>query len=127
VAGHYTEEEAQTIRCYVRACKDRRKLELAARLKAARRDFDAVVATIVREYEPVRIYQWGSLLEDRDFSELSDIDIAVEGIKDPAALSGLRSRAERLSDFPLDIVAIERIHPAYAEHIRRRGRIVYER
>jgi len=43
---------------------------------------------IVREYKPLRIYQWGSLLEDRHFSEISDIDIAVEGITDAETLSG---------------------------------------
>jgi len=127
VSGFYTEKEAQTIRAFVRARKNRKRLELAARLKAARRDFDTVVAMIVREHKPLRIYQWGSLLEDRHFSEISDIDIAVEGITDAEALSGLRGEAEQLTRFPLDIVAIEHVHPAYAEHIRRRGRIVYER
>ncbi len=78
-----------------------------------------VAAMIVRDYKPLRIYQWGSLLEDRHFSEISDIDIAVEGITD--------AEAEQLTRFPLDIVAIEHVHPAYAEHIRRRGRIVHER
>lgn len=78
-----------------------------------------VAAMIVRDYKPLRIYQWGSLLEDRHFSEISDIDIAVEGITD--------ADAEQLTCFPLDIVAIEHVHPAYAEHIRRRGRIVHER
>jgi predicted nucleotidyltransferase len=82
---------------------------------------------IVKEYKPLRIYQWGSLLEDRHFSEISDIDIAVEGITDTAALSGLRAAAEQLTYFQLDIVAIEHVHPAYAEHIRHRGRVVYER
>ena len=66
-------------------------------------------------------------MNDRHFSEMSDIDIAVEGITDPAALSALWSTAEKLTRFPLDIVAIEHVHPAYADHIRRRGRMVYER
>jgi len=127
VSGFYTEKEAQTIRAFVRARKNRKRLELAARLKAARRDFDTVVAMIARDYKPLRIYQWGSLLEDRHFSEISDIDIAVEGITDAETLSGLHAEAEQLTRFPLDIVAIEHVHPAYAEHIRRRGRIVYER
>jgi len=58
---------------------------------------------------------------------MSDIDIAVEGITDPAALSALRGAMEKLTRFALDIVAIEHVHAAYADHIRRRGRIVYER
>ncbi len=78
-----------------------------------------VAAMIVRDYKPLRIYQWGSLLEDRHFAEISDVDIAVEGITD--------ADAEQLTRFPLDIVAIEHVHPAYAEHIRRRRRIVHGR
>jgi predicted nucleotidyltransferase len=127
VSGYYTEADAQTIRAFVRARKNRKILDLAARLQAARRDFDTIVAAIVSGYHPLRIYQWGSLVEDRHFSEMSDIDIAVEGITDAAVLSALRGEAERLTRFPLDIVAIEHVHPAYADHIRRRGRVVYER
>jgi len=82
---------------------------------------------IALDHEPLRIYLWGSLVNDRHFSERSDIDIAVEGITRPAELSALRGSAERLTRFPLDIVAIEHVHPAYAEHIRRRGKVAYAR
>jgi predicted nucleotidyltransferase len=92
-----------------------------------RRDCEAIVSAIARDYRPLRVYQWGSLVNDRHFSRMSDIDIAVEGITDPAALSALRGAAEKLTRFPLDIAAIEHVHPVYADHIRRRGRIVYER
>lgn len=126
MSGHYTEEEARTIRAYVRATKERKKFELKTRLQQARQDF-ATIVTMIEKYHPVRIYQWGSLLEDRHFSEISDIDIALEGITDAALLSGLRADADRLTQIPVDIVAIEHVHPAYADHIRRRGRVVYER
>jgi predicted nucleotidyltransferase len=125
--GRYSEAEAETIRAFVRSRNSRKKAELAARLRAARQDCDAIVSQIAREYRPLRIYQWGSRVIDRHFSQMSDIDIAVEGITDPAAFSALRSAAEKLTRFPLDIVAIEHVHPAYAEHIRRRGKVVYER
>ena len=85
------------------------------------------MSAIARDYRPLRVYQWGSLVNDRHFSRMSDIDIAVEGITDPAVLSALRGAAEKLTRFPLDLVAIEHVHPVYADHIRRRGRIVYER
>jgi len=127
MGGLYTETEAETIRAFVQARRSSKRRYLAARLDAARRDCDAIVSAIAREYRPLRIYQWGSLVNDRHFSEMSDIDIAVEGITDPAALSALRGAAEKLTRFPLDIVAIEHVHPAYADHIRRRGRMVYER
>jgi predicted nucleotidyltransferase len=127
MSGFYTKAEAETIRAFVRARQSRKRVDLAARLHTARQDFDAIVSVITRDFKPLRIYQWGSLVHDRHFSRMSDIDIAVEGITDPAELSALQSVAEKLTRFPIDIVAIEHIHPAYAEHIRRRGRVVYER
>ena len=127
MAGQYTEREAGTIRAFVRERQRRKKSDLEARLAAARRDCDAIVSMIVRDFAPRRVYQWGSLINARHFSQRSDIDIAVEGITGPAELSAIRGAAERLTRFPLDIVAIEHVHPAYAEHIRRRGKVVYAR
>ncbi len=82
---------------------------------------------VVRDHRLTRVYQWGSLVDGRHFSERSDIDIALEGVTDPQALSAIRGAAEQMTRFPLDIVAIEHVHPAYADFIRRRGRILYER
>jgi predicted nucleotidyltransferase len=127
VERHYTEEESAVLRTLVRERRSRRKLDLEARLLAARRDCDAIVAMIVREHKPIRIFLWGSLINDRHFSERSDIDIALEGIVDPAELSAIRGSAEKLTRIPLDIVAIEHVHDAYAGHIRNRGRVAYER
>lgn len=127
MSSQYTEAEAETIHAFVRARKRQKRHDLAERLLAARRDFDAIVSALARTYRPVRIYQWGSLVDDRHFSEMSDIDIAIEGITDPALLADLHRTAEELTRFPLDIVAIEHVHPAYSDHIRRRGKIVYER
>ena len=123
----YTEQEAETIRSFVRERRRRRQLDLDARLIAARRDCDAITSMIARDHTPSRVYLWGSLINGSDFSEISDIDIALEGITDPAELSAIRGSAEKLTRFPLDIVAIEHVHPAYAEHIRRRGRVAYAR
>jgi hypothetical protein len=123
----YTKAEAETIRAFVRDRVRARRRELANRLAAARKDFDAVVTMAAHDFQPVRMYQWGSLVNDRHFSEMSDIDLAVEGITDPRLLSELRRRAAEVSSFQLDIVAIEHVHSAYAEHIRQHGRVVYER
>ena len=97
MSGQYTEAEAETIRAYVRSTRARRRTELASRLADARRDCGAIIQAIVQDYAPIRIYQWGSLLDDRHFSEMSDIDIAVEGITDPATLSALRGAMEKLT------------------------------
>ncbi len=63
-----------------RRAKQHKKL-LMKRLDRAQRDFDRIIQRIINKYDPLRIYQWGSLLHPEDFSEISDIDIAVVGSK----------------------------------------------
>ncbi len=82
---------------------------------------------IISEYNPTRIYQWGSLLVPEQFDENSDIDIAVEGINDPHTWFAMLGKAMEISTFPLDIVDIGTIEPAHAEYTRKRGKLVYER
>jgi len=113
-----------------RAYRERRehaeqeRIRLLARAQA---DASGVVDMIAREYQPDRIYQWGSLVETAHFSERSDIDIAVEGITDPNRFFAMAAAAQEQTRFPLDIVQLETVHPRYAELIRRLGRLVYER
>lgn len=99
-----------------------RSRQLARRLAQAQRDFDRIVHNIAACFRPLRIYQWGSLIEGRHFTERSDIDIALEGITDAAVFFAILAEADRLTRFPVDIVQIEKIHPEYAELIRSRGR-----
>ena len=82
---------------------------------------------ITTKYNPRRIYQWGSLLNEKYFSEISDIDIAVEGIRSVEQYFQMVGEAAKLTDFPLDLVDIEKIDCVHAESIRKRGRLVYER
>ncbi len=82
---------------------------------------------LVKKYRPLRIVQWGSLLRPGGVREWSDIDIAMEGLNDP--LDGLRAAddASALTEFPVDIVELDRIDPRHAETILREGKVVYER
>ena len=98
-----------------------------AMLKRAQADFRRIVAMIIERYAPRRIYQWGSLVTESHFSERSDIDIAPEGVTDPELFFELIKEAEKLSDLPVHVVQIEHIHPAYAQGIKTRGRVVHER
>ncbi len=127
MAAHYTEAEAETIRSFVRARKRERERRRAALLVSARIDCEAIVGAIAREIDPVRIYLWGSLVNSGHFSERSDIDIAVEGAADPEKLFEIAGRAQGMTGFDLDVVRLEAVPPAYAEHIRRRGKVVHER
>ena len=98
--------------------------ELHARAVA---DFETIVEMIVREAQPQRIVQWCSFLRPELFRPYSDIDIAIEGVTDPAVLSRLLGLAEEMTRFPVDIVQLERIEPEFREVIEAKGRVVYER
>ena len=119
--------DAETVRAYVQRRRAERAALRAEKLLEAQRDFDRIVEYLINEYRPLRIYQWGSLLHTGHFSEISDIDIAVEGLADPLAGLDAAAGAERLTRFPIDLVELERIHPAHAESIKAHGRVVYER
>lgn len=82
---------------------------------------------IIKKYNPKRIWQWGSLLDQFFFSNISDIDIAVEGIKDWKTFSAMLGDAWEMTDFYLDLVTIEDVIPIYRKHIKKNGRLVYER
>ncbi len=101
--------------------------KMKLRLEEARADFDNIVALLIEKYRPARIYQWGSLLEPEKFTERSDIDIAIEGLKDPIAGLHAQADAERVARFPVDLVELERVHPRHAESIRTQGKLIYER
>ena len=58
----------------------RRRARIDARFEQATRDASAIVAAIAEQVNPRRIYQWGSLLDRSRFSEISDLDFAIEGI-----------------------------------------------
>lgn len=105
----------------------RRQVVLDARFAEAWDDFHRIVRMITADYDPTAIHQWGSLLNRRLFREFSDIDIAVEGITDPTTFFELYGKADRLTSYPLDLVALERIEPEFANIIRSRGVKVHER
>ena len=104
-----------------------RSEELKKKWQAARADFDSIVQMIVRRYDPERVYQWGSLLNAAHFSEISDIDIAVEGVASAQDFLRLYEEAAEMTDYPLDVVELEKIEPEFRDIILEHGRLVYER
>ena len=108
--------------------KEREKdLRLDERFVRARRDFEAIRRMIVERYRPRRIWQWGSLLDRSRFRDYSDIDIAVEGVDEPERFFKMFGEAEKLTDFSLDLLDINRIAPECSELIKQKGVMVYER
>jgi len=105
-----------------------RKRETNRRLyEKARADAERIIAHIAGAYEPRRIWQWGSLLRPEHFNEMSDIDIAVEGIASAERWFALYGDAMRMTEFRLDLVQMERIEPEYRAAIMEHGRVAYER
>jgi predicted nucleotidyltransferase len=99
---------------------------LQKRFVQATADFKAICQMLVAKYKPGRIYQWGSLLNRDNFSDISDIDIAVEGKFGAEEFFALLKDAESLTHFPIDLVDLNKINPLHAQSIRTRGRLVYE-
>ena len=117
-------EPADTV-AFLQRREAARQRELDERFDVAWADFDQIVEMIVREFAPLRVWQWGSLLDRRRFSARSDIDIAVEGLGRAERLFELYARAEVLTLCPLHVVELERIEPEYARLIRDSGRLVH--
>jgi predicted nucleotidyltransferase len=90
-------------------------------------DFERIVDHIIKKYEPEKIYQWGSLLNQKNFSEISDIDICIEGDLSPQKFFSMLGEVEQITNFPVHIVEMHNIEPIYAESIRTKGRLVYEK
>lgn len=95
--------------------------------RQAVKDADAIVAMLIEKFDPEAIYQWGSVLNRTHFSEISDIDIAVEGLHSAERYFAMLGEAEALTHFPLDLVEMEHIEPEYADLIRKHGKCVYQR
>lgn len=109
------------------AREKRKALLRRTRWEQAKKDCERIIDHLIKKYNPGKIYQWGSLLTPERFTEISDIDIALEGLEGP--MDGLEALAdaEAMTDIPVDIVELERVHPAHARSIRERGVLVHER
>jgi len=115
------------VRDFLAEKERRRRDQLRRRWDMARSDFDAIVEHIIRTFNPLRVYQWGSLLDVRTFSEISDIDIALEGLSGPEEYFAILGDAMFMTSFPLDIIELDRIDRETADDIRTRGKLIYER
>lgn len=115
------------VRAFLADKETRRRERIDARFAQATRDARAIVAAIAEQVNPRRIYQWGSLLDRARFSEISDIDIAVEGLRGPAEFFRTVGIAMDGTAMPVDVVELEKVPEAIAERIRTRGVLVHER
>jgi predicted nucleotidyltransferase len=107
--------------------EQKRKNALDKKYREAYKNFENIVDHIIKNYSPAKIYQWGSLLNKRNFSEISDIDIAIEGIVSVEKMFQIYGDIMDLSNFHVDIVQMEKIEPEFAQLIREKGKLIYER
>lgn len=115
------------VRAFLADKERRRRLAVDERYARATRDARAIVSEIVAQVNPRRIYQWGSLLDRERFTEISDLDIAVEGLNGPAEFFRTLGIAMNGTALPVDIVELEKVPADVAERIRKRGALVHER
>lgn len=102
---------------------DRKRAALYARAKT---EFEAAVG-VAKEFPDVRrVITWGSILRPDRFTELSDIDICIEGVSDPEEWSRLERALLDVVTFPLDLVRWEELIAPHREAVLARGEVVYE-
>ncbi len=109
-----------------RSIEEKNRVNLV-RWENAQADANRIIKMIARKFDPLRIYQWGSLLHPELFDENSDIDIAVEGVTRPEKFFAMRNEACAMTDIKLDLVAFEDVDSLARESIRIYGKVVYER
>ena len=119
--------DMEKVRDFLKGKSEKRRLLLDERYERACQDFEGIVVRVANELNPLRIYQWGSLLDRKRFSEISDIDIAVEGLNGPEDYFRTVGIAMDMTSFPMDVVEIEKVPQDVANRIRKKGRVVYER
>ena len=93
----------------------------------AEADAARMIGHIAQHYQPQRIIQWGSVLEPDRFGSRSDIDIAIEGDFNAETWFRLLGELWSMTSFPVDLIDLRRIEPEFADIIRMKGKVAYER
>ena len=117
----------QAVRKFLNEKEQKHQQEIDELFKQAWKDFEAIVEMLIEKYKPQKIYQWGSLLNRKHFSKISDIDIAVVVDFPAEEFFAMFGDADDLTDFSLDLVELDKIEPLHAESIKKNGRLVYDR
>jgi predicted nucleotidyltransferase len=98
----------------------------AQRYAEAQCDLERALDAIRAFPQVQRVRVWGSLLRPDRFTEMSDIDICVEGVSSPTVWSELEQRLLAVVQLPLDLVRWEDLMQPHRESIEARGKVVYE-
>jgi predicted nucleotidyltransferase len=113
---------AANMRRQDRARDERRR----ARHAEAERQLDTAV-TVARRFPSVqRVRTWGSILKPDQFTENSDLDLAIEGVASPEEWGRLERALLDAVTIPLDLVRWEELMEPHRESIIARGTVLYE-
>jgi len=95
------------------------------RRERARRIIPSIVVMLKR-YGAERIILFGSMVEGDKFGGRSDIDIAVEGIKEEEFL---RAYADCMMefDFEIDLKPLEKLTSLFRKMVLEKGEVIYEK
>ena len=110
---------------FLRNKKKHKEALINRRFQKARNDFEQITAMIRKTYKPGAIYQCGSLPNRDRLTDISDIDIALAGDIPAEAFFEMYGKAMEMTDLPLDIIELDKIHALHAQSIREKGRVVY--
>ncbi len=95
------------------------------RYKKARKTIPSIVATL-KKYGAKKIILFGSICEADKFEARSDIDIAVEGIKEEEFLQ-VYADCMMEFDFEIDLKPLEKLKGLFKKMVLEKGEIIYER
>lgn len=113
------------VRQFLSKRDEERRRRCSALHNKALADVEKIVAYMKANYPLVSLYQWGSVLYGESFDELSDIDIALEGVASPEDFFKIYKDLENLTDFSLDIIELDRTDPISRASILERGIKIY--
>ena len=103
-------DELARYRSNARQREHKRQKQQKLRQEAGWRVAQAAAQVLKRDFGAKRVWLFGSLLEVRRVHSRSDVDLAVDGLKDSLYLQAV-ARLLDLSDFSVDLVQLEYARP----------------
>ena len=92
----------------------------------ARRDACKIAEYLGEKYQVSRVFLFGSVLKDGDFSGKSDLDIGVVGLKKSDFYKALADISQ-LTEFNIDLKPLEDCSEVFAKQVKEQGEFIYER
>lgn len=91
--------------------------------KQARQDLEKVIAILIDDFKVKKIILFGSLAKG-NFSQESDIDLAVEGVS-PSDYFHVLAQVNSMSDRWIDLKPLESLEPHFLQRVLQTGECLY--